>query len=175
MSVYCEKKDGVGLLNYVKDNFKDKVRVQEEILKAFRCAPDTGEIVLKSLEGFHDSFNDKRLRRMERSCLTLLKILSVAGVNVSLKTREKALKVAMDWKVRLIGDCANILGALGFFYLIYAFGLVSEFSMDQLVEFSSMAAVNDEFPQLCRDISLTYRVPGKAVGFFLMIWCCLRC
>ncbi|CAL5202298.1 unnamed protein product [Lathyrus oleraceus] len=114
------------------------------------------------LEGFHGlsgDCNDWRLRKMGRICVMLLRILSVAGVNVSFKAREKALKVALDWKVNLMGDYGNILKALGFIYLVYAFGIVSEFSMDELVEISAVAAVNVEFMQLCRDVGLTDRVP----------------
>ncbi|KAI5409120.1 hypothetical protein KIW84_054791, partial [Lathyrus oleraceus] len=143
-------------------NFKDKVRVQEELLEAFRYTPDAGVLVLQMLEGFHGlsgDCNDWRLRKMGRICVMLLRILSVAGVNVSFKAREKALKVALDWKVNLMGDYGNILKALGFIYLVYAFGIVSEFSMDELVEISAVAAVNVEFMQLCRDVGLTDRVP----------------
>jgi hypothetical protein len=50
--------------------------------------------------------------------------------------------------------------------LVYGFGIVSEFSMDELVEYAARAAVNGEFMQLCRDIGMTDRVPGKAVDFF---------
>ena len=96
----------------------------------------------------------------------LLRVLSVSGVNVSGKAREKASKVAIGWKVRLMGDCGNILAALGFLYLVYAFGIVNEFSVDELVEFGGVAAVNGEFMPLCRDIGLTDRIPGKAVELF---------
>lgn len=89
---------------------------------------------------------------MERICVMLLRLLSVAGVNVSYKAREKALKVALDWKVNLMGDYGNILKALGFIDVVYAFGIVSEFRMDELVEISAVAAINCEFMQLCRDI-----------------------
>jgi hypothetical protein len=169
LRVLCEKVDGKGLRNYILDNFKDRIRIQEELIEEFRYAPDAGEMVLQSLEGFYvlnGKFNDKGLRRMGRICNTLLKLLGVAGVNVSSKVKDKALLVALEWKVRMRDDYGNIVGALGFLYLIYGFGIVSEFSMDELVEYAARAAVNGEFMQLCRDIGMTDRVPGKAVDFF---------
>ncbi|CAK8565734.1 unnamed protein product [Lathyrus sativus] len=162
LNILCEKMDGIGLMNYVTYNFKDKVRVQEELLEALRYAPDAAVLVLQMLEGFHGlngNCNDWRLRKMGRVCVLLLRLLSFAGVNVSFKAREKAVKVALDWKVNLMGDCGNILKALGFIYLVYAFGIVSEFSMNELVEISAVAAINLEFMQLCRDVGLTDRVP----------------
>lgn len=169
MRVLCEKIDGIGLRNYIDKNYKDKIRVEAELLEEFRSAPDAGEMVLQSLEGFYrvsGNFNDRVLRKMGRICVMLLKVLSVAGVNVSGKAREKALKLAIDWKVRLLGDHGNILGALGFLYLVYGFGIVSEFRGYVLVEFAARAAINGEFMQLCRDIGFTDKVPGKAVEFF---------
>jgi hypothetical protein len=41
----------------------------------------------------------------------LLKLLGVAGVNVSSKVKEKALLVALEWKVRMRDDYGNIVGA----------------------------------------------------------------
>jgi len=123
-------------------------------------------MILQTLEGFYGvngSFKHKGMREMGRVCVMLLRVLSVSGVNVSGKAREKALKVAIGWKLRLMGGCGNILGALGFLYLVYAFGIVDEFSVDELVEFGSVAAVNSEFMQLCRKIGLTDRIPAKDI------------
>jgi len=158
--------DGIGLKNYVSCNIKDKFRVQAELREALRFSPDAGMMVLQSLEGFYGvngSFNHKGMREMGRVCVMLLRVLSVSGVNVSGKARERVLKVAIGWKARLMGDCANILGALGFLYLVYAFGIVNEFSVDELVEFGVVAAINGEFMQLCRKIGLTDKIPGKDI------------
>ena len=166
LRVLCEKMDGIGLKNYVSCNIKDKFRVQAELREALRFSPDAGMMVLQSLEGFYGvngSFNHKGMREMGRVCVMLLRVLSVSGVNVSGKARERVLKVAIGWKARLMGDCANILGALGFLYLVYAFGIVNEFSVDELVEFGVVAAINGEFMQLCRKIGLTDKIPGKDI------------
>lgn len=169
LSVLCEKMDGVGLRNYVKCHFKDRIRVQAELPGALRCAPDPAVMVLGSLEGFQGVNGvpkDGESRKMRKCCVMLLKQLGVAAPCVSCKAREKALKLALEWRGRLLADDANTLGALGFLYLVHAFGVASEFGTDELVDFSVMAAINDEVPQLCRDIGLAERVPGKAVGFY---------
>ena len=102
--------------------------------------------------------------------MMLMKQLRVANPRLSSKAREKALAVAREWKEKLVSDNANTLVALGFFHLVAAFGLVSEFGVEELVDYSAAAAVNEEFLELCRITGLTDRVPGKAVNFCMVLW-----
>lgn len=179
LSVLCEKMDWKGLINYVNAHFKDRVAVQAELPAALRCAPDVAEMVVEAVEGFcywNNGLKDNDLRRMKKSCIIVLKQLRVAAPSLSLKTREKALKVAKEWKERMKVHNANTLGVLGFFYFVAAYGLVSEFSIDELVDLSAMStgvAENEEFPELCRIIGLADRVPGNAFGFSKVL-CILR-
>lgn len=166
--VLCEKMDGVGLRNYVNDNFLDMARVQVELPGAFRHAPDAGVMVLDALEGFHgDGSRSKNweLRNMRKSCVVLLRQFRVAALSVSAEASLRAVKLAQAWKEKLVGDDNNACEALGLLHLIAAFGLVSEFSWDELVDFSVLAPVNEEFPELCRAVGLTEKVPGKDVSF----------
>lgn len=167
LSVLCEKMDGVGLRNFVKARFADRIRVQAELPGALRCAPDPAEMVLQSLEGLNGvggSSKDKESKKMKKICIMLLKQLRVAGVSVSSKAKEKALKLALEWRKWLVVDAASALGAIGFLNIVSAFGLVSEFSTDELISFSALAAVNDDFPELYRAICLTDGVPNCLTG-----------
>ncbi|KAK7387148.1 hypothetical protein VNO78_27684 [Psophocarpus tetragonolobus] len=162
--VFCEKMDGVGLRNYANDHFQDRDRVQAELPGALRHAEDAGMMVLGALDGFHgegsgNEVKESELRKMRKTCIVLLKQFRVAALRVSDDARERAMKLALEWKERLMGDDDNVFGALGFLHLVAAFGLVSEFSLDELVEFSVVAPTNEEFPELCRAIGLTKRVP----------------
>lgn len=168
---FCEKMDGVGLMNYVNDNFQDRTRVQAELPGAFRHAPDAGTMVLGALEVFHGEGSELKeweLRRIRKACIVLLKQFRVAALSVSAEASVRARELALEWKERLVGDEDNMFGALGLLHLICAFGFVSEFSLDELVDFSVAAPTNEEdFPELCRTIGLTERVPGKDVDVFL--------
>ncbi|RZB99903.1 FRIGIDA-like protein 1 isoform B [Glycine soja] len=159
----CEKMDGVGLMNYVNDNFQDRTRVQAELPGAFRHAPDAGTMVLGALEVFHGEGSELKeweLRRIRKACIVLLKQFRVAALSVSAEASVRARELALEWKERLVGDEDNMFGALGLLHLICAFGFVSEFSLDELVDFSVAAPTNEEdFPELCRTIGLTERVP----------------
>ena len=170
---FCEKMDGVGLMNYVNDNFQDRARIQAELPGAFRHAPDAGAMVLGALERFHgegsgNELKEWELRRIRKTCIVLLKQFRVAALSVSAEASVRARELALEWKERLVGDEDNMFGALGLLHLICAFGFVSEFSLDELVDFSVAAPTNEEdFPELCRTIGLTERVPGKDVDVFL--------
>jgi len=172
--VLCEKMDGVGLRNYVNDNFLDMARVQAELPGAFRHAPDAGMMVLDALEGFHGDGNGLKkweLRNMRKSCVVLLRQFRVAALSLSAEASLRAVKLAQAWKEKLVGDDNNVFEALGLLHLIASFGLVSEFSWDELVDFSVVAPANEDFPELCRAIGLTEKVPGKDVGFCMSWWC----
>ncbi|CAJ1963955.1 unnamed protein product [Sphenostylis stenocarpa] len=162
--VLCEKMDSVGLRNYVNDHFLDRARVQAELPGAFHHAPDAGVMVLEALEGFHgegsgSGLKECELRKMRKSCIVLLKQFRVAALSVSAEASVRAMKLAQEWKERLVGDDDNVFGALGLLHLIAAFGLVSEFSLDELVDFSVAAPTNEEFPELCRAVGLVEKVP----------------
>ncbi|ESW18585.1 hypothetical protein PHAVU_006G053200 [Phaseolus vulgaris] len=162
MIVLCEKMDGVGLRNYVNDHFLDRARVQGELSGAFQHAPDAGVMVLEALEGFHgdgSGLKEWELRKMRKSCVVLVKQFRVAALSVSAEARVRAVKLAQAWKEKFVGDDNNAFGALGLLHLIAAFGLVSEFSLDELVDFSVVAPTNEEFPELCRAVGLTEKVP----------------
>ncbi|KAG4935392.1 hypothetical protein JHK85_050311 [Glycine max] len=162
---FCEKMDGVGLMNYVNDNFQDRARIQAELPGAFRHAPDAGAMVLGALERFHgegsgNELKEWELRRIRKTCIVLLKQFRVAALSVSAEASVRARKLALAWKERLVGDDDNMFGALGLLHLVCAFGFVSEFSLDELVGFSVAAPTNEEdFPELCRAVGLTERVP----------------
>ncbi|XLR49579.1 hypothetical protein HN51_000252 [Arachis hypogaea] len=162
LSVLCEKMDGVGLRNYLFAHFKDRIKVQAELPGALRCAPEPGKMVLEALQGFHggSGFNDAELKKVRKCCLMLMKQLRIANAWLSSKTREKALEAAREWKERLVAiDSGNTLVALGFLHLVAAFGLVSEFILDELVDCSLGATIHEEFPELCRITGLADRVP----------------
>ncbi|KAL3007060.1 hypothetical protein AAZX31_08G314300 [Glycine max] len=131
----CEKMDGVGLMNYVNDNFQDRTRVQAELPGAFRHAPDAGTMVLGALEVFHGEGSELKeweLRRIRKACIVLLKQFRVAALSVSAEASVRARELALEWKE----------------------------SLDELVDFSVAAPTNEEdFPELCRTIGLTERVP----------------
>ncbi|RDX61989.1 FRIGIDA-like protein 1, partial [Mucuna pruriens] len=162
LTVLCQKMDGVGLRNYVNDHFQDRARVQAELPGAFQHAPDPGKMVLEALEGFHgegSELKDSDLRKMRKTCIVLLKQFRVSALSVSAEASVRALKLALEWKERLVGSDDNVFGALGFLHLVSAFGLLSEFSLDELVDFLVAAPTNEEFPELCRAVGLTERVP----------------
>lgn len=163
----CEKMDGKGLRKYVIDHFKSSNGVVAELLGALRRASDPAAMVLESLDGFHgaNGMKDADLRKIRRSCLLLLEQLRVVSPKIEFNVREKARKLAAEWKWKLMTDDGpNTLGALGYLHFVLAYGLVSEVSMDELVDFSAMAANNKEVPELCRIIGLADKIPGKTIG-----------
>ncbi|XP_028758508.1 truncated FRIGIDA-like protein 1 isoform X2 [Neltuma alba] len=161
LSTLCEKMDGKGLRQYVIVHAKEKTAIQAELPGALRCAPDPAAMVLDSLDGFYGVTDprDMEQRKFRRACIVLMEQLRVLSPNIGFKVRERAKMVASEWKASLWTDGAKTLEALGFLHFVVAYGLLSEVSMDELVDFTAMAANNDEVPQLCRTIGLTEKIP----------------
>lgn len=169
----CEKMDGKGLRKYLIEHFKSSDGVEAELPGALRCASDLAAMVLDSLDGFHgdNGMKEAELRKIRRSCLLLLEQLRIISPKIESNVREKAKKLAAEWKGKLMNDGANTLGALGYLHFVLAYGLVSEVSTDELVDFSVMAANNKEVPELCRLIGLADKVPGKTTGILRAVLC----
>ncbi|XP_054798682.1 FRIGIDA-like protein 1 [Prosopis cineraria] len=161
LSTLCEKMDGKGLRQYVNLHAKEKAAIQAELPGALRFAPDPAAMVLDSLDGFYgvNDPGDVEQRKLRRACILLLEQLRVLSPNIGFKVRERAKTMAAEWKASLRTDGAKTLEALGFLYFMVTYGLFSEVSMDELVDFTAMAANNDEVPQLCRIIGLTEKIP----------------
>ncbi|KAF7831306.1 FRIGIDA-like protein 1 [Senna tora] len=161
LSVLCEKMEGKALRKYIVEHIKDKIAIQAELPDALRCAPDPAAMVLDSLDGFFEvnELKDVELRKLRRGCITLLEQLRVISPNIGFKVREQAKKLAVEWKGRLMAEGAKTMEALGFLHFVAAYGLVSEASMDELVDFTAMAANCEEVPELCRVIGLVDKIP----------------
>ncbi|KAI9074686.1 hypothetical protein K1719_043340 [Acacia pycnantha] len=157
----CEKMDGKGLRQYVILHAKEKTAIQAEIPGALRCAPNPAALVLDSLDGFYGVTDprDMEQRKLRRACIVLLEQLRVLSPNIEFKEREQAKMMAAKWKASLRTDGAKTLETLGFLHFVVTYGLLSEVSTDDLVDFTAMAANNDEVPQLCRIIGFTEKIP----------------
>ncbi|XP_054819489.1 FRIGIDA-like protein 1 [Prosopis cineraria] len=167
---FCEKMDGKGLRKYVIEHFRRGSGLEDELPGALRCAPDPAAMVLDSLDGFcgANGMKNAEIRRIRTCCSLFLGKLRAISPKIEFNAREKARKLASEWKWKFMtDDRADATGASAYLHLVLTYGLVSEVSMDDLVEISAMAASNKEVPELCRIMGLVDKVPDlvqKLVG-----------
>ncbi|XP_052178839.1 truncated FRIGIDA-like protein 1 [Diospyros lotus] len=159
----CEAMDGLGLRKYLLEQpSKDRAALRDELPSAMQCAPDAAAMVLEAIGGFYaaDSKGDKgtELIALRRTCVMLLEALMGSRVLVGDEAKERARILAAEWKGKVKVEEDKPVEALAFLNLLAAYGLVDEFSVEELVDF---AVVSARFPQaieLCRVLRFGDRI-----------------
>ncbi|PRQ32096.1 hypothetical protein RchiOBHm_Chr5g0042571 [Rosa chinensis] len=154
---FCEKMDSIGLRKYMNDTKNNRNTIRSELHGALRHAQDPALMVLNAMEGFYvENKGDKDLEvsSVRRTGVLLLEVLCGISPNVGVEVRERAKKLALEWKGKVSMEGENQFEALGFLHLVAAYGLVSEFNMDELVDHLVVVARYRQATDLCRRLGL---------------------
>ncbi|KAK1583244.1 hypothetical protein Q3G72_022132 [Acer saccharum] len=156
----CEKMDGRGLIKYINNHSKDRDSIRVELGDAFRSSPDPGMMVLDAMEVFYGSNKKARCHKDSNrwSCLLLLEVLMGIEVNIDNAVKEKAKKLAFEWKGKVRMDEESGLEAFGFLHLVGTYGLGSEFEKNDLVEYLLLVAWYRQGTLLCKAVGLGDKV-----------------
>ena len=156
--------------------------IKAELPDALRHAPDAPTMVVDAMAGFYapDSKKNKKgdkdveLCAIRRNCVVLLESLMRLGVEIGGEVREKAKKIAMDWKRNMSVNGDNPLEVLGFLHLLATYGLADCFSVEDLVDFTVVIARFHQSVDLCRVLAFGDRISGifsyASVEYRLFFW-----
>ncbi|XP_048321194.2 FRIGIDA-like protein 1 [Ziziphus jujuba] len=164
LTAFCENMDGIGLRKYVNGASKDRTAIRAELPGAIRRAPDPAAMVLDAMEGFYreneknKGDKDLQLGGVRRSCVLLLEVLMGISPNVGAEVRVRARKLAVEWKGKVSRDGENPLECLGFLHFVAAYGLRSEFNMDELIDCILIIGKYRQTMDLCRKLGLGDKV-----------------
>lgn len=70
--------------------------------------------------------------------------------DVGVENREKAKNLALEWKGKMSKDGEYPLECLGFLHLVAAYGLASDFDMDELLDHFVIVVKYRQAVDLCR-------------------------
>lgn len=168
MRALCESMDGKGLRKYIFDNHNERNAIRVELPGAMLLAPDPGSMVLDAMDGFHNvngvssklkGDKDGDLNGMKRCCVVLLEVLMEMKLDFGVGVRERAKALALKWKGKVKpNNGEQTFEVLGLLHLVAAFGLGSEFNVDELVEYFVLVAQFRQAEELCRVIGLGDKV-----------------
>ncbi|KAJ6686587.1 FRIGIDA-LIKE PROTEIN 3-RELATED [Salix purpurea] len=156
----CERMDVKGLRKYMKQNASKWGEIRDRLSGAMSVAPDPGSFVLDAMEGFYSSKatskgdKDPELCRLRRTCLDLLEALAKNKPTFSTEVKERAKKLALEWKRKASLNGESPLEALGFLHLLVAYNLKNEFDVGELVDYFVIVARFRQAIVLCRAIDL---------------------
>lgn len=166
----CEKMDGKGLRNYINGHARKRAAIREELIAgAMQVASDPGAMILDAIEGFYPSKSTlkgngkKGLYCLRKSCLDLLIVLRECKPNMSNKVKERAKKMALEWKRRVRMKGESPLEALGFLHLVVAYKLENVFDVGELLDFFVLAAKFRQAKALCLAIDFGDKAAGNIV------------
>ncbi|XP_042487012.1 truncated FRIGIDA-like protein 1 [Macadamia integrifolia] len=160
---FCTKMDGKGLRSYVIDHRRELPVIRSEVAVAFKSAPDPAKLVLDAMEGFYppNSKGDKDadLAAIRRTCILLLEQQTMISPEIKPQLKERATKLAIEWKTKLTPGGENHLEALAFLQLLATFDLVGAFSIDYLLDIFVTIARRRQAIDLCRALGFTENIP----------------
>ncbi|CAL1382007.1 unnamed protein product [Linum trigynum] len=111
--------------------------LQSKISSVIQNSIEPAKLVLEAMNGFHRPASQNRdmdydLSVTRRSCITLLEHLLEIRPWITDDVRGEAMKLAKEWKARMMMKPATSLEILGLLQLISAFGLASDFGVGEV-------------------------------------------
>ena len=131
----CERMDGLGLRKFISEypiGPDEQSGMRNEIPGALLCAPDPAALVLDAMDEFYKE-NSPGLKGSKRCCVLLLEEFMRIKANVSVEVRERAKVLAFKWLGKVRNSDMNTFVVLELVHLVAAYGLRSEFNVDDAV------------------------------------------
>lgn len=148
---------------------KELSEIRSELNHALICAPDPALLVLDAMEGFFPPKRGFEMGAIRSCCLTLLELVMELKLEIRGEVREKANKVAVEWKKNLCLDGEIPTEELGFLELVAAYGLRDSFKMDEIIDCLVLVSKRWQAFMLCRVLDIA--APGEAhFNFYFVIF-----
>ncbi|XP_058068878.1 uncharacterized protein LOC131218214 [Magnolia sinica] len=145
----CVEMDRKGLWSYIIENRKDLEEFYDEITEAIRAAPDPAELVLDVMKEFG----------LPSSNFYLMDQLRVIAPEIKAHVKEKAVKVAVEWKENIPVQDRKPKQALTFLNLVSMYGLAYAFNADELLDILMLVAQRKHAVGVCRGLGLSEKIP----------------
>ncbi|CAB4315519.1 unnamed protein product [Prunus armeniaca] len=161
-------RDGRCLLLLMNEHLKRIALLSSEMSAHLKASSDPAELVLDAMEEFYPSNSavdkmkfDFDLTVIRRSCILLLQELKRLSPQINHQVREKAIKLAADWKDKMTVAAENVLEVLGFLWLLTAFELTSTYDERELQSFLAVVTQPEDATDLSQALGIRNKAPGK--------------
>ncbi|OVA15114.1 Frigida-like [Macleaya cordata] len=160
---FCSKMDGMGFRSFIMRHRKDLSVIRDEVGVGLKFASDPAKLVLDALLGFFppNSKGDKdgELAATRRTCILLLERLFELSPEIKPQVKDKANKLAIEWKGKITSGDENPLEPLGFLQLLATYGLASSFDANELLDLAVSIARRKQAIDLCRSLGFNEKMP----------------
>ncbi|PRQ42011.1 hypothetical protein RchiOBHm_Chr3g0453001 [Rosa chinensis] len=176
-----------GLQLIVSEHLKRIDLMSREISALLQASRDPAGLVLDAMQGFYPTNStvdnrelDSDLRVIRRSCIVLLQELKRFSPQINAQVREKAMKLAAEWKAKLSVTTENRLEVLGFLRLLTTYELTSMYDPkelhsllsivvqpEQTTEFQALGASDKAFVSSTISFPVRIEEPESSVAKFV--------
>ncbi|XP_059318380.1 uncharacterized protein LOC132068717 isoform X2 [Lycium ferocissimum] len=155
--------DGKALQIFLNEHEKKLDSMSDDVFRTLHLSRNPAQLVLDAMEGFYpphlmmmkgDTEFEGSVAR--KTCILLLEQLIRVSPKIQPTVRERAMKLASEWKFKMTG---NQLEILGFLYLLASFNLVFAFDPDELMNLLAVVAEHNKSKELCRLLGFTEKIP----------------
>ena len=163
---FCATMGGKSLQIFLNERWKERDLMRDEVAAALRLSSDPAKLVLDAMEGFYpphlkkeDVEFDERI--VQGSCVLLLEQLLKLSPDVNPQVEEEAMRLVMEWRMKIRVDAEHSLEVLGFLQLLASYRLASAFDADELVKYLEKVAEHEQMHKLCGVLGLNDKIPSK--------------
>ena len=163
---FCVTMDGKSLQIFLNERWKEHDSMRLEVATALRLSSDPSKLVLDAMEGFYPPHLKKGDVEFDESvvqgsCVLLLEELLKLSPSIKPDVKQEAMRLAMEWRVKMRVDTQHSLEVLGFLQLLASYGLASAFDADELILYLEKVAEHEQLPGLCQILGVDNMAPGK--------------
>ncbi|KAM5561420.1 FRIGIDA-like protein 5 [Rosa sericea] len=154
--------NGRGLQLIMSEHLKRIDLMSREISALLQASADPAGLVLDAMQGFYPTNStvdnrelDSDLRVIRRSCIVLLQELKRFSPQINAQVREKAMKLAAEWKAKLALTTENRLEVLGFLRLVTTYELTSMYDLKELHSLLSIVVQPEQTTELSQALGVS--------------------
>lgn len=137
----------------------------DAIFHALQMSLDPAKLVLDVIQGSFPRIWEKRETGFQASSMNsyffMLEQLMRMSPQIDPQVKEEAIKLAVDWKERLIANTRNSLEVLAFLQLLASYGLASSFDGYEILKLFEVVTQYKQAVELCQTLGFADEIPGK--------------
>ncbi|KAJ4849899.1 hypothetical protein Tsubulata_048924 [Turnera subulata] len=159
----CSTNNGRKLLMLLNEHLSKHESIYNELSKAIQKSIDPAKLVLDAMQLFfppcseHGEFDWAVVRR---NCITLLQHLLKISPRITPHIKEEAMKLAIEWKAKMMEMPDNFQVVLGFLQLLTAFKIGSVESSNELQSVLATVTQQSQETQLLKALERVDFFPG---------------
>ncbi|CAI9102372.1 OLC1v1000634C1 [Oldenlandia corymbosa var. corymbosa] len=157
MAFLLANMDGKRLLSFLDMYSVDHQLLQSEVFTALQILDDSSKLVLNVVEGFYSSYPQEQGLR---SCIFLLEQLMRISTIISVDVRDVTLKMALDWKAKIMADFGSPLLVGVFLLFVSSFRLISAFDVGELLPLYEIVSKDTSLIGLCQSLGISKMISG---------------